>query len=139
MAVNFDKSYWPDCGTVVPSIPEDLNELWEYRADQAAVFVAEAIIQDEPSSHVMLEGGTAKVETFLWSVGGDTLTVEEDLSDLIRASARVYEVIVSPAQEQDVVERLSSLDAVEKSLAEARSFLSGQLTAYRTVQTATDK
>jgi hypothetical protein len=79
--IGCDRSYWPKCGTQVEVLPTlDLNDLWERFPDQTSVLVAEAIIGDPPHTH-MTSGNT--IETFIWSVGGDTLILEASLDELI--------------------------------------------------------
>lgn len=130
--VNFDKRYWPECGATIgqrPSEPYDLRDLWQDHEEQAAVFVAEALVYDPPRISFQLSS-EANIKVFLWSVGGDCLTVEEPLAELIDASYRVYDHIRSDEQAEDVKERLTQLELVAAAIARARGFLEGQLKQY---------
>jgi hypothetical protein len=114
--VNFDKSYWPENGTVVPFIPADLNDLWDTAEGQAATFVAEALISDPPRSNVDLYGDGARIETFLWSIGGDTLTVEESLDELLAEANDFYDIIRSDEQAEDVESVIANLARLEETI-----------------------
>jgi len=131
MSLRLDRDCWPKSGTLVESLPKDLNDLWAGFEDQAAVFVAEALISDPPHSCIDLRGDAPRAETFLWTVGGDCVTLEENLIELIEYSARDYDKILSDAQRADVTEQIEGLDKIEGAVKAARARLSALLDDYR--------
>lgn len=125
--VTFDRSYWPECGTVIPDVlPTDLNDLWDKYSDQVTVLVAEAIISDPP--RVYFNGGC--VQVYVWSVGGDTLGARHPLSDLINEFANNYYVVCSQAQADEVLGQIAELEKVEAAIAAAKDRMRGLVQAW---------
>jgi hypothetical protein len=128
MAVEFDRIYWPECGTIIAAaLPADLDDLWEYHADQASVFVAEAIIENPP--RVFFQGD-GRIEIFLWTVGGDTLVLYEPLDQLI-ADMDFYDGIRSQEQADDVIAQIATLEKIEAAIATAKNRMHEQLAAWK--------
>jgi hypothetical protein len=128
--ITFDKEYWPKTGTVIStSLPTDLNDLWEKFEEQASTFVAEALINEVPTSHVDLS--TATVETFLWTIGGDVVCLSEKLAPLIEGAASDYHTGVHSAEQAgDLLERLAGLAAIQAAIDKAGEIITAQLKAY---------
>ncbi len=132
MTIQFDKKYWPECGSRIgirPADGYDLNDLWDTHRDQSSVFVAEALIADPPDIYLALESH-ADVTVSLWEVGGDTVMVSEPLVDLIDRSYRDYDQIRGPEQEQDVKDTLAQLERISDAISRARDELKKQLDEY---------
>ena len=126
--VFFDKSRWPDGGTVVSAMPQDLNDLWNHHESQAATFVAEAILSDPPVMALNLsEQPHALLICFLWTVGDDGLRIEEPLAGLIEEAATMYEEIRSQAQADDVRAQLVGLQDIERAVARTKASIERQL------------
>jgi len=132
-AIRFDKKFWPESGTMVPAAAvegADLNDLWQDHEAQAATFVAEALISDPPKFIVQLQDGSAKIEAFLWEVGGDNLVVDAALGPLIESAIRDYEFIRSESQAADIKRRLASLEHLEVCIGRAKEFGQRQLAEF---------
>jgi hypothetical protein len=127
--IRFDRSYWPECGTKIDKLPADLNDLWETFEEQASVFVAEALINEEHTTRVDLAG--ASVEIYLWSVGGDTLARSVGLPEEITEASRDYTAIRSDAQAEEVGDWIAGLDKITEATAEAKRHLERLLSKYR--------
>jgi hypothetical protein len=125
--VNHDRSYWPRCGTIVDALPTDLNDLWGgQNEDQASVFVAEALIASPPRMNFQPDG---TVVAYLWSVGGDTLSVETPLAEMI-TEMDFYDVVRSQAQADDVRERIAVLETIEATIMQAKERMRDQLMTW---------
>lgn len=120
MNLKFDRSYWPSEVMEVPAKPYDLADLWVDCEDQASVFVAEALIDDPPDFRVSLEDGKPQAECFLWTVGGDTVTLYADLCEAITDDSDYEGLALSPEQAGDVRERLAALDLLSAAIQTAR-------------------
>jgi hypothetical protein len=126
--LNCEKEFWPKEGTIVSQLPIDLAELWEKFENQASVFVAEALMGEDIFSRVDFD--TCEIETFLWSVGGDVITKTENICELIEWAARDYNYLCSKEQADDIKTRLLGLDKIQKSIDEAREFMTNQITEF---------
>ena len=127
--VTCDRSYWPEGGTKVAAIPSDLNDLWDTFPDQATTFVAEALAdRDDINAHFHCQD--ASIQVYLWSVGGDTLTVRFDLKEEIKFSASDYYVRSEP-QAQEVLECVQGLQALEGAVRDARVKLESKLAEFK--------
>lgn len=117
--IKFDESYWPKCGTMVSQIPHDLNDLWETHPDQAGVFVAEALINENSAAMVEIDNdGPPTIWVPLWSIGGDTLVIEADLcKEIIDAArfsySRERQPVRSQAQRDEAIEYLGKLKKIK--------------------------
>jgi hypothetical protein len=131
--MRFDRSYWPKEGELVPTKPEfyDLESLWDECEPQASIFVAEALIADQPTFHVEWEGGKPRIECFLWTVGEDCLTVECDLTDEIMV--KDYDHVRSDGQADDVRERLLALNVLQAAIETTRAAYTEMLAEYESV------
>jgi hypothetical protein len=132
--IHFDKTYWPKAGTLVPSIPHDLNDLWDEYEDQASIFIAEALIDNPPDSRINLQAAEPEIKTYLWSLGGDCITMRESLIVLISESVLDYNQIKSVAQAQDLEQRLANLQKMEDAIDRAKKYLINQLDEFRRMQ-----
>lgn len=85
--LNFDRAFWPEGGTKLNALPADLNDLWSSHEDQCATFVAEALLSEKIFPNLCVDGGDddprMHLTIYLWDVGGDTLTYESSLDELI--------------------------------------------------------
>lgn len=133
--VHFNKECWPTSGTVVPGIPADLNDLWDGKEDQATVFIAEALINDNwPRTHLSFDQDKVSITVWLWECGGDVLTLEKPIEDLITDGASDYDVIRNAAQLEDVESRVVKLRALAKVIDETAGELEAQATAFKAPQ-----
>jgi len=131
--VTCDRTYWPECGTKVPAIPTDLQILWDDYPDQASVFVAEALTESNHlDANFSCQDGSIVV--YLWSVGGDTLSVRYDLQEEIKDTVSDYMDILSEPQAEEVAECVQGLQALEDAVRDARVKLENKLTEYREAQ-----
>lgn len=125
--VTHDRSYWPECGTIIPTaLPTDLNDLWDRHGDQAEVFVAEALISNAPHAHL----SHGQVEVFLWSVGGDTLVLYQPFTELIEEVATEYSELRSDAEADDVRDQIAELEKIEAAITAAKIRMHDMVAAW---------
>jgi hypothetical protein len=110
--------------------------MWDIADDQAAVFVAEALISDPPDMTLHNRDAEVKVVVFVWSVGGDTITLERPLAPLIVEFGNDYDSVRSTAQADDVAEQIAALDEVEKAIKTAKSHMQDMLKKWEFEQGA---
>lgn len=127
--IDHDKSYWPKCGTKVQGkfSDYDLDDLWNECEDQASVFVARALIANEPDCCIDDDGGLI---VFLWSVGDDCLTLKFDLKTEVENFSTVYDKVRSEEQKSDVLSRIAKLDDLANAIRKAQSHMKSLVDTY---------
>lgn len=128
---HFDKSYWPSTGTSVPTLPADLNDLWETCEEQATVFVAEALLGDPPRIGIDLTGDGAVIEVFAWDVGGDTISFREPLVDVITSDIDLFGPIRGDAQAAELEQFIANLSKVVEAAERGKKQAHKMLDEYR--------
>ena len=115
----YDKSYWPDCGTTIAALPNDLNELWTNYSDQAETFVAESIV-NESYAGMWLDIGDVEIAIIdpVWGIGGDTIVHKQPFTDFIQSAFNMYADLKHPEDQQNW---LTALDKMEAAIKDART------------------
>ena len=118
--IEFDKKFWPKTGTKISKqFPHDLTDLWSEFPDQTTVFIAEALIDNEPRVYIHLDDGEPMVEVFLWEVGGDTLSLKVNIANILTEdllSLRCF----SDEQREEVSNHLKALDVLTEAINEMK-------------------
>lgn len=126
--MTFDKTHWPQTGTIInAAIPNDLQDLWEDHEEQASVFVAEALLSDPAFMAAYMIADEVGVEAFIWSVGGDTITINEKLSSIVIEFGNTYDKIYGPAQADDLLTHIAALEKLEETIAMTKVHICGLL------------
>lgn len=129
----YNREYWPKCGTLIDTtFPNDLNDLWDKHAEQATVFVAEAIISHDTTTICRLNDDQIEIEVFLWTVGGDVITTTATLEDLIVEFSDTYSQLYGPAQEEDLNEHIAALERLEETISTAKDHMKSLIDEFRT-------
>ncbi len=124
-SVNFDKTYWPDEESQYV-VKISIDDLWDRCPEGLSILIADALIATPPRAH--LDGETLTV--WLWELGGDMLTIDQNLPALIADSVDVYDRIQGESQKEDVEERIQALDEILKSAERGKAFLLKQIDDY---------
>lgn len=80
--INYDESYWPPKEKAEATI--QFKDFFGEEGDAFDRFVAEALISVPPSSYLNFEEDYPEFTLALWDVGGDTMTYDVDLSEMVK-------------------------------------------------------
>lgn len=126
--MQFDRDQWPKEGTQISHLPADLKDLWDTFPEQAAVFIAEALVNNPPRIGVDLE--TCSIEIFLWEVGGDVIVLRTDLPTEIEFAAELYDTVTSEEQADEARRQIASLDRIAISTEAAKQSILQQIKTF---------
>lgn len=123
---DFDSEYLPNEGTVVQSLPVDLEELWDKYPKQANEFVTNALINENVYSSANFHNGEMVVYANAWDHGSDILRIRSNLLELITGDGGfLFEMLTNKIDE--VSDKVASM----RKVADAINDLADKAEEYR--------